>query len=137
MLDKFITVVAYTWVYFQGYIITAYILSKLLTGVYLFITGYEKWYLGFLPFTHAYYKHDLASVSYLWTIPQIICTLLFITTYQLLFFIPMLVLHIITDYKFAIIYADQYNAGLYSVVPLGKFFIMIKEVLYYARIESR
>ena len=137
LLLDFVKFIAYTWVYLKGYIIVAFLLTKVLTAIYLKFTGYSNWYLGAIPFGHVYFKHELAGVSYVVLAFQVFAELAFCTTYQLVPFIVTVVLCVYTNFRFATIYADQYNAMLYAVVPFGKYYIMVREVISNAGNESR
>jgi hypothetical protein len=101
------------------------------------VTGYDKWYLGLVPFGWFYYKKDLAGVAIWMLIVQTILELFFLTSYNLIGLILVIIMSSITNYSYANIYVDGSNPKLYACCPFYKYAYMIKEVITIARNESR
>ena len=133
---SFTRLVAYSWVYLGSYIIIAIIVTKVISALYL-RTDYDKWWSALLPFGHYYYKRQLAGIELYFIIPSILAHLTFITSYSIVPFLIWLVFSCICDYKFAILYLDNYNAFVYALVPFAKYVIMLKEVITRERNDSR
>ena len=136
-MSSFIRLLMYFWVYCKGYIIVAFILCKVVSALYLKVTGYDKWWLGFIPFGHVYYKIELAGISPVLLLSYTAVFLLAIADFNIYMLFVAVLLDIVSNQKFANIYIDDVNPWVYACVPFMKYIIMLKEVIINARIKSR
>lgn len=124
----FVYFIALVWVYYRPTIITIYVICTIAMSVYLKVTGYDKWYLGFVPAGSVFYKYELAGVNPLLTVSEMISNVLFFLTFDPISCAAMLILRILSNYKFASIYVDLPNPAYYSCLPFAKYVIIVKEI---------
>lgn len=114
-------------VYIPHYIVGYVILNNIYRALYLRATGYDKWWLGLLPFGEIVYRRDVAGTPRVIGILQLVFTLLAIPGSAILW-IPVWFLNSISNYMFGSVYLYQSNAVHYGFIPLYKYILMWKEI---------
>lgn len=124
-------------VYAWDEVLLIVVIAKLVNMAYLFVTGYDKYWLAVVPFGHLYVKSDLAGVNKILLSLSAILSLLSLYSYDLITSIITLILVIVINVKYSSIYVDDCNPYVYSMVPFAKYIIMCKEVFTYAGDATR
>lgn len=135
-MHSFMRFCFFFWLYCKHYVIIPYVILRVVTALYLKVTGYDKWWLGAVPVCHHCVKRDLAGVGFGWLVPTALLAVLFFVGYSPIVLIAWFILNVICDYKFAEMYVYDYDAKLYSFIPGSKYVIMVMEVIKYVRDES-
>lgn len=117
------------WIYYKVWVIATVIICKIIQATYLKVTGYDKWGLGWVPLTHLYYKRELAAVPIYLLIPYGIFIVLSTIYPDYVTLVPLIIFACVCNYKFAVMYVDQYSAPVYAFVPFAKYIIMVKDIL--------
>ena len=137
MLRAIDITLSYFFVYYGVYVYVYLIVTSLFFGAYLFQMGYSRWFLGFIPFVNNFAKWGAGQVPLLLVIPTTLIVILNVVTGSTLFsLLPMLILVIVTDFIFARNYVSDGNPFVYALVPLAKYFIMVKEMRSWSNITK-
>lgn len=128
MNDLLILITAFIWVDYKALIITWFVISKILTAVFLKLTGYNRWWLGLVPYGWAMYKRDIAGIPIPLIVAYVLAETFFIMSYQPVSLVLTIALKIYTDYQFCSVYFTDANSYVYGAVPLAKYYFMYKEV---------
>lgn len=114
---------------FKYFWITMAILTKLLYVFYLFMQGYEHWWVGILPYGHLFVKMELSALHIVWGCVYVFLTILcFLTYYSIPIMLLLLAVGIYTDIKFCYMYIGDFNKYVYGFIPGAKYVYMAKEV---------
>jgi hypothetical protein len=130
------TLLIYIWVFAKGYILVPVIVCKVISALYFRKLGLPHWWLAFIPLCHLYIKWEVLGTNLVPLIAQAVLTVLFLTSFNALGWAVILALNIYNNYQFAS-YGLYEEALPYAVIPFGKYYIMVKEVIKREDTESR
>lgn len=127
MISFLIKLYAYISVYIPHYVVGYVIITGLYRAFYLKATGYDKWWLSIIPFGHFFYRRDLSGCPLYLLVPLGVCEL-FAIAGSALFWFPTWLLNCLCNFQFGAVYLNQGNNVIFSFIPLGKYFVMWKEI---------
>lgn len=118
---------SYMIVFIPHYFVGYFLVTAAFRAYYLKATGYDKWWVSFIPFGHIYYRRDLAGVNLWLLIPLIVFEIIAISGSPYPWIVVWL-LNALANYFFGTIYLNKGNALVFGFVPLAKYFVMWKEI---------
>lgn len=136
MTDFIIYVFAYIWVYYKAYIVTAYVISRLIFIAYLYFNCYDKPWVASIPFGHCFAKRELTGLSLSIVIIYFISVVSFLLIFHWFWFLIMWGMSLVMNYHFSKIYVDEHNPVVYTFVPFAKVVIMVKDIIKFTHNEG-